>query len=400
MGSSHCKRKLAENLLSLEQGNGQATAQRMSISVEIVVFVKEFYYSTEPLRRLLDIAGGLHSRSMSTVFRFAACLSVALLCTSPAPAQAAGTAQAPKLPPGIYAVIQTSMGTITAELFDQATPNTVRNFIGLARGTRAWLDPKTRVAVLRPLYQNLLFHRVIPDFMIQTGDPTGTGAHNCGFTIKDEIVPTLKFDRPGRLAMANTGHRDSGACQFFITEAPYPAGNGMYTIFGQVVDGQNVVPKISHVITDSNDKPRFPIKLVSVNVIRVVPAVQGSSPAVTGPGFLINADGDVLTRYQLVRDCTELRLADSTRAALAVYDRQNDIALLHSGRKTEAFAVFPEVDGAPAGEPLMTGGNVAIPAAVATGFLESNGIRYAKSAGQPAAGIGPAAYSVEVQCWK
>jgi len=346
------------------------------------------------------MTGGLHLRNMSTVLRFAASLSAGLVCAASAPAQAAGTAQAPKLPPGLYAVIQTSMGTITAELFDQATPNTVRNFVGLARGTRAWLDPKTRTAVQRPLYQNLLFHRVIPDFMIQTGDPTATGAHNCGFTIKDEIVPTLKFDRPGRLAMANTGQRDSGACQFFITEAPYPAGNGMYTIFGQVVDGQPVVPKISHVIRDGNDKPRFPVKLVSVNVIRVVAAAQASSPAAAGPGFFINSDGDILTRYQLVQDCTEIRLADGAKAALAVYDRQNDVALLHSGKKTDAFAVFPELDGAPAGEPLINGSSVAIPAAVATGFLESNGIGYAKSAGKRADAVTAAAYSAQVQCWK
>src|SRR5215467_8357525 len=87
----------------------------------------------------------------------------------------------PSLPPGLYAVIHTSMGDITAELFEKETPNTVRNFIGLARGTRPWLDPKTKQGVSRPLYDNITFHRVIPNFMIQTGDPTGTGAHNCGF---------------------------------------------------------------------------------------------------------------------------------------------------------------------------------------------------------------------------
>ena len=123
----------------------------------------------------------------------------------------------------------------------------------------------------RPLYENLIFHRVIPGFMIQTGDPTGTGAHNCGFVLNDEIVSDLKFDKPGRLAMANIGTPNSGACQFFITEDPYPAGNGKYTIFGQVVEGQELVAKIAHVIRDDNDKPRIPTKLINVSFVRIVP---------------------------------------------------------------------------------------------------------------------------------
>jgi len=110
----------------------------------------------------------------------------------------------PKYPPGLYALIDTSAGVITAQLFEKETPKTVHTFIGLARGTQPWLDPKTRKAVTRPLYENLIFHRVIPDFMIQTGDPTETGAHECGFKLPDEFVASLKFDRPGRLAMATT----------------------------------------------------------------------------------------------------------------------------------------------------------------------------------------------------
>lgn len=122
----------------------------------------------------------------------------------------------------------------------------------------------------RPLYQNLIFHRVIPNFMIQTGDPTETGAHNCGFTLGDEIVPEFKFDRPGRLAMANTGTRNSGACQFFITEEAFPDGNGKYTIFGQVVEGQELVAKIAHVIRDDKDRPRIPTKLIDITFVRIV----------------------------------------------------------------------------------------------------------------------------------
>ena len=159
---------------------------------------------------------------------------------------------------------------ITAQLFEKEVPRTVANFVGLARGTRPWVDPKTRKVVAQPLYQNLIFHRVIPNFMIQTGDPTGTGAHNCGVQLADEYVPTLKFDRPGRLGMANVGKPNSGGCQFFITEDPYPDGNGKYTIFGQVVEGQELVARIAHVIRDDNDKPRIPTKLLDVTFMRVV----------------------------------------------------------------------------------------------------------------------------------
>jgi len=179
----------------------------------------------------------------------------------------------PQYPPGLYALITTSVGVITAQLFDKDTPVTVRAFIGLARGTQPWLDPKTRKPVKRPLYENLIFHRVIPDFMIQTGDPTETGAHDCGFKLPDEFVPALKFDRPGRLAMANAGP-GTAACQFFITEDKYPDGNGHYAIFGQVVNGQPLVAKISHVIRDNHDRPRIPTKLIKITFMRVVPSAD------------------------------------------------------------------------------------------------------------------------------
>ncbi len=177
----------------------------------------------------------------------------------------------PAYPPGLYAVIATSAGNITARLFEKETPVTVHAFIGLARGTQPWLDPKTRKPATHPLYENLIFHRVIPDFMIQTGDPTETGAHDCGFKLPDEFLPGLRFDRPGRLAMANAGP-GTAACQFFITEDRYPAGDGHYTIFGQVVDGQPLVSKISHVIRDNRDRPRIPTKLIKITFMRVAAA--------------------------------------------------------------------------------------------------------------------------------
>jgi len=175
----------------------------------------------------------------------------------------------PKYPPGLYTLITTSAGVITAQLFEKEAPITVRAYIGLASGTQPWLDPKTRKPATHPLYENLIFHRVIPDFMIQTGDPTETGAHNCGFRLPDEFVESLKFDRPGRLAMANAGP-GTAACQFFITEDKYAAGDGHYTIFGQVVNGQPLVAKISHVIRDDRDRPRIPTKLIKISVMRIV----------------------------------------------------------------------------------------------------------------------------------
>ena len=190
-----------------------------------------------------------------------------LVMAGTAMAQTAAT-DAPKYPPGLYASIATSAGVITAQLFEKETPMTVRVFVGLARGTQPWLDPKTKKPATHPLYENLIFHRVIPDFMIQTGDPTETGAHDCGIKLPDEFVATLKFDRPGRLAMANAGPGTAG-CQFFITEDKYPDGNGHYAIFGQVVEGQPVVSKISHVIRDNHDRPRIPTKLIKITFMRV-----------------------------------------------------------------------------------------------------------------------------------
>ncbi len=206
-------------------------------------------------------------------------LLLVLACTAfaqaaPPQGQAPAKPAAPAREPGLYAIFRTSMGEITAQLFEKETPVTVRNFSALARGIKPWKDPKTGQMVKRPLYNNITFHRVIPNFMIQTGDPTGTGSADCGFTVKDEIVPTLKFDRPGRLAMANIGSPNTGACQFFITEVAYPSLNGDYTLFGQVVEGQDVVNKIAHVPTGANNKPRTAVRLISVTIKR-----EGPPPA-------------------------------------------------------------------------------------------------------------------------
>jgi cyclophilin family peptidyl-prolyl cis-trans isomerase len=180
------------------------------------------------------------------------------------------SAQAPPDKPGLYAVFTTSEGPITARLYEKEVPLAVRNFVGLAQGTKAWRDPKTGAPVNRPLYENITFHRVLRDQMIQSGDPTGTGAHRCGITIPDEFLPGLRFSRAGRLAVANTGDPNSGGCQFFITAGPVPEWNDHYTIFGEVVSGQDVVTKIDHAPLHG-DKPVDPAKLISVAIERVGP---------------------------------------------------------------------------------------------------------------------------------
>jgi peptidyl-prolyl cis-trans isomerase A (cyclophilin A) len=174
-----------------------------------------------------------------------------------------------ELKPGLYAIFETSEGTITAQLFDRYVPNAVNTFVGLAMGTKPWFDPKVKAFVNRPMYNGITFHRIVKEQMIQSGDPTGLGTHNSGFTLRDEILPGLRFDGPGRLAVANTGQQDSGACQFFITEQAMPQWTGKYTIFGQVISGQDVVSKINRVRT-INEKPVQPVMLNKVLVRRVV----------------------------------------------------------------------------------------------------------------------------------
>jgi peptidyl-prolyl cis-trans isomerase A (cyclophilin A) len=142
------------------------------------------------------------------------------------------------------ATFHTSLGTIVCELYEKEAPKTVANFTGLAEGTKDWVNPNTGKAGSGALYSGTVFHRVIPDFMIQGGDPLGTGTGGPGYQFEDECVASLGFDRPGRLAMANAGPGTNGS-QFFITEVPTAWLNRKHTIFGQVVEGQDLVAKIA-----------------------------------------------------------------------------------------------------------------------------------------------------------
>ncbi len=164
------------------------------------------------------------------------------------------------------AVIQTSMGTIKVRLFKSKAPITVENFIGLATGKKEWTDPKTNKKVKgKSLYAGTVFHRVIPGFMIQGGDPLGQGIGGPGYQFQDEVSPLDSFANPGILAMANAGPNTNGS-QFFITVAPTPHLSGRHTIFGEVISGLDVADKIAGVPRDGMDKPNKDVKVVSIKI--------------------------------------------------------------------------------------------------------------------------------------
>jgi peptidyl-prolyl cis-trans isomerase A (cyclophilin A) len=182
------------------------------------------------------------------------------------------TAEALTVPNGPYVVMDTSMGRITCQFFQKQSPNSVANFIALAEGTKDWTDPTTnKVQRHKRFYDGTTFHRVIPEFMIQGGDPAGTGMGGPGYAFDDEFDPSLNFDRPGRLAMANSGPNTNGS-QFFITELPFESGNGHYVIFGQCDDASvDVVKAIARVPRNADDKPLTPVVLQKVTIANELP---------------------------------------------------------------------------------------------------------------------------------
>ena len=161
---------------------------------------------------------------------------------------------------------ETNQGNFVAKLFPDEAPATVTNFIGLANGTKEFVDPKTGENVKRPFYDGLTFHRVIPGFMIQGGDPRGDGTGGPGYRFQDEFNSPRVFDKPGILAMANAGPNTNGS-QFFITVAATPWLNKRHTIFGEVVEGYDVVEKISKLPRDGNDRPLDPVTIKKVTVL-------------------------------------------------------------------------------------------------------------------------------------
>ncbi len=228
---------------------------------------------------------------------FSAVFAVAQQSTPPAtPAAQTPAAELPDspvsqappvvVPTGPTVVLDTSMGRMTCKLFDKEAPQTVANFLGLALGTKPYIDPVSKQKTTKPFFDGTIFHRVIPGFMIQGGDPTGTGSGDPGYLFADEFDPTLNFDVAGRLAMANSGPSTNGS-QFFITEEPEPHLNQKHTIFGQCDEPSlAVVSSIARVQVNAADKPLVPVTLNKVTVVREgqpMPPLPAPPPAAAAP---------------------------------------------------------------------------------------------------------------------
>ena len=197
---------------------------------------------------------------------------LAQAATQPAPVNLEEVGKTLGVKPGekLYATFVTSMGNLTAELFWEKAPKTIENFVGLAEGTKEWTDPKTGQKTKKPLYDGTIFHRVIADFMIQGGDPQGTGMGGPGYKFEDEFHPALKHDGPGVLSMANSGRNTNGS-QFFITEKETAWLDRKHTVFGKVTEGLELIPKITRVEKLAGDKPKVDIVLKKVLIGRGAP---------------------------------------------------------------------------------------------------------------------------------
>lgn len=169
--------------------------------------------------------------------------------------------------PGVYAQFITSEGNFTARLYDQEAPKTVENFVALAEGTKEWTDPRTSEKVKKPYYDNVIFHRVIKGFMIQGGDPLGQGIGGPGYTFGDEFHPKARHNKAGILSMANRGPNTNGG-QFFITLGPTPHLDDRHSVFGEVVEGMDVVEKIGTTATNERDRPLTDIAIQTINIER------------------------------------------------------------------------------------------------------------------------------------
>jgi peptidyl-prolyl cis-trans isomerase A (cyclophilin A) len=184
-------------------------------------------------------------------------------------APATPAVSAAKHGPGVYAHITTTHGAMIAKLYDKDAPKTVENFVALAEGKKQWMNPRSNTMVRRPYYNNLTFHRIIPNFMIQGGDPEGSGMGGPGFTFADEFNPKLRHSKPGILSMANRGPDTNGG-QFFITLVPTPHLNDRHSVFGELVEGIDTLRAIGKVPTNGREgRPLKPVVIKSVRIERV-----------------------------------------------------------------------------------------------------------------------------------
>ena len=167
----------------------------------------------------------------------------------------------------VYADFTTSEGNFSVRLFDKETPITVENFVGLAEGTKEWTDPRTNQRVRQPYYDGIIFHRIIDGFMIQGGDPLGRGTGGPGYDFADEFHPSLRHSKAGILSMANRGPNTNGG-QFFLTLGPTPHLDNRHSVFGEVVDGMDIVRKIGSTRTGAQDRPIKDVVIQSVKIRR------------------------------------------------------------------------------------------------------------------------------------
>jgi peptidyl-prolyl cis-trans isomerase A (cyclophilin A) len=239
----------------------------------------------KPHSAIVRLQGGI----MRNAFLASVLLSMSALAIWAQSSTQSSTQATPAAKPPVHhaaadkptAIIATTVGKLTCTLFPDKAPIGVQNFIGLATGTKDWTNPVSHATKHNtPLYDGTIFHRVIPGFMIQGGDPAGDGTGDPGYKFKNEVSSDLLFDRPGRLAYANAGPGTNGS-QFFITEAAQPHLNGGYTIFGQCDDATvALVKQIAHMATDpSNDRPFRPVKINHITIVRGAAAAPAAKPA-------------------------------------------------------------------------------------------------------------------------
>lgn len=219
---------------------------------------------------------------------------------------------------GMYATMQTTMGDVCFQLYYTNTPRTVANFVGLAEGTRPWIDPRTTFVSTEPYYNGIIFHRVIDWFMVQGGSPKGDGTDGPGYSFDDEFVPSLRHNHPGTVSMANSG-ADSNGGQFFITVTNTPWLDDVHTVFGNVVSGMQVVSNIAAVVTDANDRPLVDVTITNVFITRngtnaqnfavtnwLLPEVSAVPMSVTASNGIHLALGTATSSYQYVYSSVNL----------------------------------------------------------------------------------------------